>query len=320
LTDSRTSLITFSPVIASFHAPFSIAKTMNGRAPATEVYQFEKGTWVENIAVRTNGNLVVVLYDRPEVWELNPHTPQAQPKLLWQFKDATRTTGITEPIADNFIVIVFMKAGGFTVWNLNLTSPQTNATEVIATVPGAGTLNGLTTLSSTVALAADTKKGVVHRFDLARGESTIILRDSTMSLPLVAGGINGVRYQAGFLYYTNSFRGILARIPIDTTSAEATGPAEVLARGLIGLDDFALSPSGDEFFVMHWMRSRILKITAGGKKDVLAAGSEGVAWPTSAQFGRTDRDNGIIYVTASGNPTSLLLGKFEGGKILAVKV
>jgi hypothetical protein len=313
-------LLGLLPAIASSCAPPSTAATMNGNASITQVHQFGKGTWVENIAVRSNGNLVVVLYDRPEVWELNPLVPDAEPKMLIHFEGATRTTGITEPIADNFVVMVAMKAGGFTVWNLDLTSLQTNATKALNTVPGAGALNGLTTLSSTVVLAADTRKGVVHRFDLAKGESTIVLRDPTMSLPLVGGGINGVRYRAGFLYYTSSFRGTLARIPIDATSAEATGPAEVLASGLIGLDDFALGRSHDEFLVMDWIRSKILKVTIGGKVHVVATGADGVAWPTSAQFGRTDADKNTIYVTSSGNPIALVFGKFEGGKVLAVKM
>jgi hypothetical protein len=313
-------LLPFSPTIASPYAAPSIAETVSKSASITKIYQFGKGTWVENIAVRSNGNLVVVLYDRPEVWEVNPFIPDAEAKMLNQFEDATRITGITEPVADNFVVMVSMKAGGFTIWNLDLTSSQTNATQVIATVPGAGSLNGLTTLSSTMALAADTGKGVVHRFDLARGETSVVLRDPTMSLPIVGGGINGVRYRAGFLYYTNSLRGMLARIPIDATTAEATGPSEVLASGLIGIDDFALGHSDDEFFVMDWVRSRILKVIAGGTKEVLAAGSDGVAWPTSAQFGRTDADRNTIYVTSSGNPTALVLGNFEGGKILAVRL
>lgn len=313
-------LLAFSPAIASPYAAPSIAETMSGSASITKICQFGKGTWVENIAVRSNGSLVVVLYDRPEVWEVNPLISDADPKMLIRFEDATRITGITEPVADNFVVMVSMKAGGFTIWKLSLNSSQTNATQVIATVPGAGSLNGLTALSSTIALAADTGRGVVHRFDLARGEATVVLRDPTMSLPVVGGGINGVRYRAGFLYYTNSLKGILARIPIDATTAEATGPAEVLASGLIGIDDFALGHSDDEFFIMDWIRSRILKVTPGGTTEVLAASSDGVAWPTSAQFGRTDEDINTIYVTSSGNPASLVFGKFEGGKILAVRV
>jgi hypothetical protein len=295
---------------------------MSGSTSVSKVHQFGNGTWVENIAVRSNGNLVVVLYDRPEVWEVNPLIPDAEPKRLVHFENATRTSGITEADADNFVVMVFMKSGGFTIWNLDLTSSQTIAKEVITTVPDAGMLNGLTSLSSTVVLAADTRKGVVHRFDLAMGESTIALNDSTMKgLPLLGVGINGVRYRAGFLYYTNTFKGILARIPIDTATAKATGLAEVLVSGLFGLDDFAFGRSDDEFFVMHWIRSRILRVTAGGAKPVVvASGSDGVAWPTSAQFGRTDADRDTVYVTSSGNPTSLVVGKYEGGKILSVKV
>lgn len=141
-----------------------------------------------------------------------------------------------------------------------------------------------------------------------------------MSLPIVDGGINGVRYREGFLYYTNSFRGILARIPVDATTAAATGPAEVLASGLIGIDDFAKGHSEGKFFVMDWIRSKILKITTGVITEVLANSSNGVAWPTSAQLGRTDSDKNTIYVTSSGNPANLIFGRIEGGKILAVQV
>jgi hypothetical protein len=41
------------------------------------VYQFPtKPTWVENIAVRPNGQLLVTLLTSPEVWLINPTNPQ----------------------------------------------------------------------------------------------------------------------------------------------------------------------------------------------------------------------------------------------------
>lgn len=313
-------------------APCSEAEPKADKGIVKELYHFEeKGTWVENIAVRSSdGNLIVVLYDRPEIWELILHESKPEANLLWKGKDpARRTTGITEITKDIFAFVVVAKNGGYSVWTLEPSSKK--AIEVIKNVEGAGQLNGLTKLSPTVCLAADTKKGCVWRLDLENPDKGQYAKvDVTMEgWPLTGLGINGVRYRDGFLYYTNTSKGYLARIAIDPISAEFKGSAEILVKdhlSLLGIDDFALGRSKDEFFVALGLpHSRIMRITLRGKEkpieEVIASGTEGIFYPTSVQFGMTDGKKNTIYVTTSGNPLSLVGANwFKGGKVFAIEL
>ena len=306
--------ITSAPVSAALNASIST------------VFQFGKGTWVENIAIRANGNLVVVIYDRPEVYELNPFNSTSAPKLVYRFENATRVTGIAEPSPDNFIVVVVSK-GGFALWNLDLNSAQTKATQLIQHVPNAGSLNGLAALSPEVAFASDTMAGVVYRFNLKTGAADRVLQDPTMNtVPGILGGINGLRRNDKHLYYTNTISGVLARIPIDGTSGSGTGPAEVISKNLFGADDFAIGGSEDEIFVMNWLMSKVLKVNSKGSVETVPDTSKLISWPTSAQFGRAKGDERTLYVTSSGNPLNLVLAAgrsgplFDGGKVCAIKL
>lgn len=65
---------------------------------------FPNGTWVENIAVRWNGHLLVTLLNRPEVWEVEPLSGHSE--LVYSFPEATGTLGIAEIEHDIFAVNV----------------------------------------------------------------------------------------------------------------------------------------------------------------------------------------------------------------------
>lgn len=141
-------------------------------------------------------------------------------------------------------------------------------------------------------------------------------------LPLVGAGINGVRYRAGFLYYTNTSKCYLARIPIDPITARLNGGGEILVKNLPRIDGFALGRENGEFFVaLELPHSKILRIKLGEKEKVIASTKEGIEFPTSVQFGRTAGKENTIYVTTSGNPLPIILmgvSCLEKGKAFAI--
>jgi hypothetical protein len=86
----------------SFASPIAIRSTAS---PAIRtVYEFPNETWVENIAVRRNGNLLVTLIGVPEVWEIDAFTSQAE--LIQSFPDANTVSGISKVEDDVFAVAV----------------------------------------------------------------------------------------------------------------------------------------------------------------------------------------------------------------------
>ena len=65
---------------------------------------FPNGTWVENAAVRANGQLLVTLGSSPEVYQVDPFSAQP-PKLIQIIPGVTGLLGIAEVETDVFAVV-----------------------------------------------------------------------------------------------------------------------------------------------------------------------------------------------------------------------
>jgi hypothetical protein len=275
----------------------------------TQFQEFEKGTWIENIAVRSNGQIIVSLFDRPEIYIMDPSSPGSKPELVHKFVNATRLTGITEYAPDKFAVMVGTRVNDKDVvstWTIDLSSIRGLKVKAIGgEIPGVDLLNGLTALNRDTLLASDAFGGSVYRIDLKTGAAVSVLNDATM-MP----GVNGVRYSAPYLYYTNMIQGLFARIPIDPKTAAAIGPAEVIATKIVGVDGFALASWTDrEAYIVNYEENVILKVDAEANVVTFATG---VIGPTAAFFGRTEIDARILYVVTSG-------GASGGGKVMMVQ-
>jgi outer membrane protein assembly factor BamB len=281
-------------------------------AVITQLHEFQNGTWIENIAVRPSGQLLLTLFDRPEVYTLDPKVPGAKPELVHKFQEnATKLLGITEYATDKYAVVVGSSENGkdaWSIWSLDVGAVKgANAQRRIRAIPGAEMLNGLTTLDGNTVLAADTTGGVVYCIDLLSGEHSVVLNDKTM-MP----GINGVRYRAPYLYYTNTVQGLFARVQIHPRTARSAGPVKVIATKIEGVDDFALpSWAEGDAYIANFFDNTVLRVQLDGNVTVFA---KGISVPTSASFGRTDADARTLYVVTSVPPAS------GGGRVVALKV
>lgn len=59
--------------------------------------------WVENIAVRSNGKILVTLINKPQIWQIDPTRNSAE--LLHEFPQAVSAMGITEYSYHVFAVV-----------------------------------------------------------------------------------------------------------------------------------------------------------------------------------------------------------------------
>ncbi|GME60473.1 Six-bladed beta-propeller TolB-like protein [Neofusicoccum parvum] len=282
---------------------------------AQTIYQFPDGTWVENIAVRSNGNLLVTLLTSPELYEIDPSRPESSSAhLVHRFDGNVGLFGITEVEADVFAVVggnfsstsPSANTSSFAIWTADFSNcageeDAPRISQAVA-VPGAALLNGMTTLEDGIVLVADSTLGNVRRVDTRSGAVTIVLADEeTMgwgnaSAPV---GIDGVRREDGYLYYTNLIKGLFCRVRINEASGEAAGPFEVVADGLAEADDFAVRDG--IAYVMEGAVEGVVRVGRDGEKEVLVDGfgdPAGVG-STSAQFGRGE-DKGILYVVTGG--------------------
>ena len=310
----------------------------------TTVRQFPNETWLENIAVRSNGQLLVTRIDQPELYQVDPFPPHGA-ILVHNFTEAHALglLGIAEIEQDVFAVIAGSwsdktfnyTAGSYSVWRVDLRSYYSASPKIskITDIPSALFLNGMTLLPGTpqTVLISDSAAGVVYRLNTMTSAYDIVLEDDTMKPAADAFavlGINGVRYHDGYLYYTNSLKELFCRVAVNPSTGQALGRYEVLATGIIG-DDFAIAVSGDGTITAYItgdpsnVLTRVeikpddveVKVVAGNKNSTVIAGD------TAAAFGRTNKDKGILYVVTNGGIAAPVNGTFiEGGKVLAVQV
>lgn len=301
-------------------------------APTHLVYEAPKGTWFENLAVRACGSILLTTTTSPDLWLINPFSPNPTPNLLHQFTPGLETLGITETTPDTFQVVVAnatLKTNTIHTVSFPPSSdiPQTH---LAATISEAGLLNGLVTLNPTTILAADSLKGVVWAVDTPTGASRIVLSDPLMA-PVTTPttdpnhiiGINGIKLRGSTLYFTNTAQALFAQIAIHPNGT-ALRAAETIAHSPPGTtyDDFALDTRGDAFLTTA-QGNTIEEVGKGGveRRGIIAGNvnSTEIAEPTAARFGRTVEDTNVLYVTTGGGLEAPINGdEVVGGQLVGV--
>lgn len=322
----------------------SLALPFNPPSPSVSVqsiWDFTPGTWVENLAVRSNGQILVTLLSAPEVYQVDP-TQHAAATLVHRFDSALGCLGIAELGADTFYVATggFTTAtlaaapGTFAVWKLDMTgcgsvggaSGCATATKM-ADFPGSGLLNGVTAVDPTgrtskILLVADSGVGVVWSLDVATGLVAKAVDDPLLvgtpgSLPL---GVNGVKVVHGkTLYFTNTNKALLAEAPIDRATGRATAPAKAVIATLPGPDDFLVDGHGK--FLIAGSDELRYALAAKGESVNVASSSPLLVGSTAVQLGRTECDRGSAYVSTSGGTGQYISHQYKNpGRVVKVSL
>ena len=311
----------------------------NGPHGVRTVYEFPNGTWVENIAVRPNGQLLVTLLQpTPDLYLIDPFKTEAS-ILIHRFPNALGALGITETDPDVFAVntgnfTTEIVPGSFSVWKVDMRtfdastgSPATVAK--ITDIPEAQLLNGATLLNQDlgIVLLAESIGGFVWGLNTRTGQYAKVLEDPLTKT--IAGpqpvGINGLHVRDDFVYFTNSAQTLLAHVPVHVANGTAAGSYEVVARfNTSFVDDFALGARNIAFVATNFDNTIVEVRTAGknaGTSKIVEGnvGSTAFAGTTAAAFGRTLFDRRVLYITTTGGLGAPVNGSIvEGGKVLAV--
>jgi hypothetical protein len=337
-------MLSFTSVLASllFLSNFviSLPHPSPWKPSIQTIYQFPNETWIENIAVRSNGKLLVTLITTPDIYQVDPFSA-TEPVLVHSFSNAASVLGIAEIEPDVFGVVVgnwstktfATTNGSYSVWKVDLRSfkydenrrvaSNASVTE-IASIPDASFLNGLTLLSpsSPYLLIADAGLGVVWRLNYRTAKYDVALDDALMKPASgdIVLGVNGLHTRNGYLYFTNNFQYLFARVPI-SPSGTATGPYEVLAYNGLG-DDFAFDNDGNAYIAQD-PGDALERVTPEGIVTVLAGNTNStiLEGDTAAAFGRTEWDRDILYVVTNGGISGPVAEtNIVGGKVLRVNV
>ncbi|KAI0204420.1 hypothetical protein F4808DRAFT_413467 [Astrocystis sublimbata] len=302
--------------------------------PSRTIFQFnESGTWLENIAVRANGDLLAtMLSPSASLYTLKkPYAAEPEFSLIHTFDNATGLLGIVEISSDDFAVLSTQLStagapvpGSTAIWRVSFKQNQVNTRRIVS-IPDVLVPNGITSIpGSSAVLVADSIRGTITRCD-TRTETcrTILKRNETSAVPGSSNpiGINGLHYRDGHIYWSNSDLVSLYSIPADKKGYPIS-KAKVETVGKINasfIDDFAEDHAGN-FFIAAGPNNTIVELHKDGSTRVVA-GSQNeftVAGCTAAAFGRTSHDMRVLYVVTNGGSMAPINGKVEPAKIAAL--
>ncbi|KAK4150695.1 hypothetical protein C8A00DRAFT_36713 [Chaetomidium leptoderma] len=267
--------------------PF-LATLANGAviAPRQSVTQVVRLSSIENVAVRSNGQILATNMNSANLYSIDPVAKTSTTAL--SVSGASGLSGIGEYTPDVFAVI-----GGKNIYKVDFTSSPPKSS-LIGAVSGANNLNGLAVLSNSSVLVADAGKGAVYKFDVGTGAHAVVLQDATMAptggIPF---GIDGIKYRDGVVWYTNIFKNSFHKVAVDPVTAKATGAFTTLWTNLMG-DDLCFGPNGKIYVATNSGNSLVEVDPAVGKPTSVGS----VTGSTSCAFGRTEKDSNVAYVGA----------------------
>ncbi|CAG7928119.1 unnamed protein product [Penicillium olsonii] len=324
-----------SDVYNSVQVPESPYNNDQPKVKVETLFQFpNNGSWIDNMVVRSDGNLLLTRLDTPEVWQVN--TTSGNATLVHSFPNVTSCFGISEIADDVFAVVIGdfdsktyqPTAGSFSVQKLDFS--EKNATQderalagpiasEIAAVPESLALNGMATFAqdSNLVLVADSLMGVIWKVDTETGDYAVALNHTTMTaapgpLPL---GINSCTVLGEYVYYTSTTRMQYCRVKVDK-QANAVGDYEVIASGFLP-DNIELTPDGTAYIPTD-PQNGVVRITPLGQIALVAGGQISMEMPGPTST-RLSKDRDVLYVGTSGGQIAPVLGTFtEPAKVVKI--
>ena len=299
--------------------------------PVSVVHDFPTATWIENLAVRSNGQILATEdTPHPRVYQVDPFGFK-EAIVVHEFTDTASVLGIVETQPDIFYICTANYSSALLegygqayiyqidMRDFNPGSPESVRVAKVAEVETDGALDGLTYLGdeSGLLLVSDFLKGVIWSVDIHTGNVALAINDTLTQSTYF--GVNGLKVRANDLYFTNTQKQILAKVPINSKGQRA-GDLTILAKGGFDPDDFAMDVGGDSYVTSYTLGSQgiVFVPREGGVATQIA----GVRGPTACAFGRTAADCQSLYVSTSGGDRAYSSGGevAVSGKILRIDV
>ncbi|KAE9368297.1 hypothetical protein N431DRAFT_428136 [Stipitochalara longipes BDJ] len=316
-----------------FNSGLLLALTSSGVGISLrQLWEFSGDIWIENIAVRPNGHLLLTTFDLGRLYDFDPQTPNSEPHVAAQLPGASALTGITELAPDLFAVTggqlntttVQFAPGSLKLYTVDFRNSSANDTPIVRTVANVMNtimLNGMLSLPAFphIILSADSIGGRIFRVDTTTGGIDVVLQDPLLGLSNQTGlaplGINGIKLRDNYLFFTNSAQRTFGRLPV-SPRGDVLGAVEILtnisssAEAGVAYDDFAFDSSGIAFAALH--PNSLVKIEPSGKETIVAGGGNSTLLqsPTSVAL---STDSTKLYVVTGGAMDG---GLSDGGQVI----
>ncbi|KAK5048251.1 hypothetical protein LTR84_005921 [Exophiala bonariae] len=314
------------------------------------VHQFPNFTWIENLAIRSTGQIVANDISNGVIYLVDPAEDPAAASILAEFPSGTSLSGIVELRPDVFyaqsvdgnVYNFTFVPGSAKLWEIDLRNQVRGAlvTKVLD-MPNMKVPNGLSALPSgrrgqnnpDLLLSADSVAGVVYIIDVINKRYEVVF-DHPLLKPIATAkppfGVNGVHVVLGdadtdtsMLFFTNTNSGYLGAVPIGKMDGIPRGTPWLITDEVPAADDFAVDPDGS-FWVTQNIRNTLSHVLPNGIVEFVAGGvnSTDLLGPVAAAFGRTfdDHANGVLYIGTDGVQTDPVTGKVTrtAGKIAKI--
>ena len=305
------------------------------------VAEFPKGYFLENLAVRTDGSILVSAMNKSELWCIPApgETMPIQPVLVHTFD--LMTLNIVETEEDIFYLTASDVYATRTshLYRIDLRGWRPGESirpDFVLEFPEPKVaLNGSCLLAPDVLLAAGVTS-LIWRVNLpsqGRPASARIWmeHDNMKNRPgekkPEQPGVNGVRYAArtGYVYYTSTSQQLMMRVAVDPATLDPAALPEFVAGGRYW-DDFVLDEDrGIAYVTTHRENTidHVLMEADGNKKGfMVAAGApftETLVGPSSGVWRRQPGDYGrVAYFTTDGGTAQPPDGVLRTAKVLRV--
>lgn len=310
------------------------------QAELTVVAEFPQHYFLENMALRADGSMLVTVQNRKELWYVpapGPVLPVA-PTLLHAFE--FNTTFIVEWQPDLFLlgvadVYATLQAHLYAIDLRGWQPGQTIQPRLLLEFPQphAG-LNGACTIAPNVLLAAGIAN-LIWRVDLTPDGNCHarpwLQHDSMKNRPgekkPEQPGTNDVQYasRSGYLYYTTTSQQMMLRVKVDPATLEPADLPEFVAGGR-QWDDFLIDEDAGLAYATTHRENTIdrVRLAHDGNRDgrTVIAGdpfTEMLVGPSAAAWGRQPGDHGrIAYVSTDGGTAEPPDGIFRPAKVLRI--
>lgn len=295
------------------------------------LHTFDDPTWLENLAVRSSGEILTTRLDTPILYQVNHLTGTPVEVATWNGSVWAGCLGIAEGKKDKFYVILaapfedgtFLKTGGVnSIFEVDMSTFQLGADGATARrnatvshvvdIPEADFLNGMAALDDGHVYVSDVYSGTVYLIDVATGNYSLAVDDPLMKWS-VAGdppptylGSNGLKVNGGYLYWSNTAAGFLARVRVGSDGFPV-GESSVVVTNLSRADDFQFGSDGKVYVAQNQMDTlSVASPLESGNVSVTASALAGnnvstvLAGVSSPKFGRTSKDKNRLYLSTSG--------------------
>ncbi|MBD2521083.1 SMP-30/gluconolactonase/LRE family protein [Nostoc sp. FACHB-133] len=266
-------------------------------APAKIITSFPVNTFLENLAIPAAGYAYAldgtIFVSNHEVGKIVRITPNGNQQIHATVEGKVSGLAFT---TNGDLVATGWNADSIPVVSL-VNSDGT--VETLLTLPDAMFLNGITPLSDTQYLTADSYRGAIWLIDVAQSSGSIWLEHPMLARSnseSVFPAANGLKRFGDFLYVSNTERMLLLRIPVDST--DKPGEPEIFVEQT-NIDDFAFDVEGNLYGATHIYNS-VVRIAPDRSTTIIAQAESGVIGSTAVAFGQTESDRTAIYVVTNG--------------------